>query len=99
MKSASMFTIRLRRFTFDGWCVVTATTATLRNALGFVGEFADPNASIDVSWSLRGGCYLGEVFDWYDCWFPDPKPLAEIIAPIGFAAPTEQMFANSRVQY
>jgi hypothetical protein len=59
-----MFKIRLRKGIFpEGW-KIAAKAVTLRQALGFIGEFSElRNTLIKSSWQDRDGQYVMDVYD------------------------------------
>jgi len=83
-----MFTIRLSPGVYPGYTTVSAKTATLWQALGFIGEFtALRSMLIEAPWVWRDGQYVMDVYDWCDCWFTNPPVMAQVIAPSGFTPP------------
>jgi hypothetical protein len=87
-----MFTIRLREGVLPGCERISAKAASLRQALDFVGEFcALQSMLMEAPWVERNGRYVMDVYDWCDCWFTDPRVLAQVIAPPGFTPPKEEL--------
>ena len=80
-----MFTIDMRE-DMRGYAELSAKTETLEAALNFVRTFSIDGAVIVSSWKEHAtGIYVMDVYDWCDCFCPDPPPMARITAPPGFS--------------
>jgi hypothetical protein len=63
--------------------------ATLESALDFLNKLASPDGIFLGNWTEQNGTYVLKVWHWDDAWVPTAPPLAEIIAPQGWAPPPD----------
>ncbi len=90
-----MFAIHLGEIErFDG-ATIAASARSLASALDFIGEFYD--GPLALSWAEVDGRWVADVYDWLDCWFPNPPARARIVTPRGFGLPDCDVWFRNRL--
>jgi hypothetical protein len=75
--------------------LLSAQASTLESAFAFIKEFTIDGGTIAASsWAVRDGRFVLDVWDWNECFCPNPPVLAEIIAPLGFIPPAAMPLAS-----